>query len=75
MTIDHLHRSIFITNTFANAYPQLHVELWKQFEQQVPVHERTGAYGADNLAYVRWLRKINHPTVNEFLKSYSMQSL
>lgn len=61
-------KAIFITNTFAQAHPEEHLKLWKRFEQEVPFSKRSGAYGVENMAYVRWLRKQNNPTVNEFLK-------
>ncbi len=66
--MDGLSKAIFITNTFAAAHPQEHITFWKQFEKEVPVKERSGAYGADNMAYIRWLRKQNNPLVNQFLK-------
>ncbi len=66
--MDGLSKSIFITNTFAAAHPQEHISLWNQFEKEVPAKERSGAYGADNMAYMRWLREQNNPTVNQFLK-------
>lgn len=62
-------KAIFITNTFAGAYPKTHVELWAQFEKEVPVGQRSGAYGADNLAYVRWLKKQTHPLIRHFLQN------
>lgn len=60
-------QAIFITNTFASAHPKEHVELWRQFEKEVPFSKRSGAYGIDNLAYVRWLRAQRHPLVKQFI--------
>lgn len=72
MSVDHIGRAIFITNTFANAYPEEHIQLWNQFEREVPVNQRSGIYGADNLAYVRWLRKKQIPLVQEFFRNYNV---
>ena len=60
-------KAIFITNTFAAAHPEEHIRLWKQFEQEVPYSQRSGVYGADNLAYIRWLKKQKNPVVLKFL--------
>lgn len=73
MSVDAFGRSIFITNTFANAHPEIHVELWNRFIQDVPKKERSGVYGADNLAYVKWLNTQNNPLVQEFLQTYTIQ--
>jgi hypothetical protein len=66
-------KAIFVTNTFANAHPNEHVALWEQFEKEVPINERSGAYGVDNMAYIRWLRQQNNPIVNQFLKDNIIQ--
>jgi len=67
MSLDTIASSIFITNTFAAAYPEEHLRLWKQFEQEVPFSQRSGTYGADNVAYIRWLKKQKNPVVLKFL--------
>lgn len=67
MSMDAVQKAIFITNTFAMAHPQEHVQLWSQFENEVPVKERSGAYGLDNMAYTRWLKRQNNPVVSQFL--------
>lgn len=36
-------KAIFITNTFAQAHPEEHIKLWRQFEKEVPVSKRSGA--------------------------------
>lgn len=69
MKQDPIAKAIFITNTFAQAHPKEHIALWTQFEKEVPVNKRTGAYGADNLAYVKWLKEQNNPTVMEFTRN------
>jgi hypothetical protein len=66
-------QAIFITNTFAAAHPQEHVQLWSQFEKEVPYSKRSGAYGMDNLAYIRWLRQQSNPFVIEFLSNNILQ--
>lgn len=66
-------QAIFITNTFASAHPQEHVELWTQFEKEVPYSKRSGAYGIDNAAYVRWLKQQGNPVVIEFLNNNIVQ--
>jgi hypothetical protein len=68
MTMESTAKAIFITNTFAGAYPEEHTKLWKQFEKEVPFNKRSGAYGADNMAYMKWIRTQNNPTMNAFLK-------
>jgi hypothetical protein len=73
MSFDAISKSIFVTNTFAQAHPREHVVLWKQFEQEIPVKERSGVYGADNMAYIKWLRTQNNPIVNNFLKDNIVQ--
>lgn len=67
MTPD-VQRSIFATNAFASQYPEEHIELWRQFEEAVPQQKRTGYYGADNAAYIKWLLEIKHPLFNAFLQ-------
>jgi hypothetical protein len=67
MTID---RAIFITNTFADAYPEAHIRLWEQFEKEVPASKRSGHYGADNVAYVNWLKKKNPPEFQQFIQNH-----
>lgn len=73
MSFDAVAKSIFITNTFAGAHPEEHVRLWKQFEQEVPFSKRSGAYGADNIAYVRWLKQQNNPVIKTFLNNDIIQ--
>lgn len=68
MSIDVTGKAIFITNTFAQAHPQEHIKLWAQFEKEVPFKERSGMYGADNQAYVKWLKQQNNPLIQSFLK-------
>lgn len=65
-----INESIFITNTFAKAFPQVHLELWKKFEQEVPFMNRSGHYGAENEAYAKFLKTSNHPAVREFFSSH-----
>lgn len=67
MSLDSISKAIFVTNTFAQAHPKEHVSLWMQFEREVPFSKRSGAYGADNLAYMRWLRTQQNPIVSNFL--------
>lgn len=67
MTVD---RAIFITNIFADYHPEKHVELWTQFEKEVPASKRSGVYGADNLAYVKWLKEKKNPIFMEFIKEH-----
>jgi hypothetical protein len=67
MTID---RAIFITNVFADANPEAHIKLWKQFEQEVPASKRSGHYGADNVAYINWLKKKNPPEFQQFIQQH-----
>jgi len=67
--MDHIQRSIFATNAFASEYPEEHVKLWQQFEKEVPVSKRSGAYGADNAAYIKWLREKKVPTFMNFINS------
>lgn len=66
-------KAIFITNTFAQAHPEDHVRLWHQFEKEVPFSKRSGAYGMDNVAYVRWLRQQQNPIATEFLANNIVQ--
>ncbi|MCD7911081.1 hypothetical protein KC480_06015 [Bacillus velezensis] len=61
-------KAIFVTNTFAQAHPEEHVKLWERFEQEVPASKRSGAYGIENIAYVKWLRELDNPVVRKFLK-------
>lgn len=69
MSLDAVSRSIFITNTFAKAHPEEHIKLWEQFEKEVPFNKRSGAYGADNLAYIKWIRTQDNPVVKQFLSN------
>jgi hypothetical protein len=71
--IEQIAQSIFITNTFAQAHPEEHVQLWNQFEKEIPHNKRSGAYGADNVAYVRWLKGQNNSVVTEFLNGSIIQ--
>lgn len=65
MTLN-INQAIFMTNTFAEANPERHVELWEEFEQEVPVSKRSGYFGADNVAYIAFLRKKQDPTYLAF---------
>lgn len=56
-----IQRAIFATNAFASEYPADHIRLWAQFEQEVARSKRTGYYGADNDAYIKWLREKKDP--------------
>jgi hypothetical protein len=67
LTID---RAIFITNTFADAHPAQHKALWAKFEQEVPAAQRSGFYGSENLAYIKWLKKQNHPVFQRFANEH-----
>ncbi len=60
---------IFATNSFAKEYPDVHVELWEEFEKLIPPADRTGYYGADNVAYIKFLRKSNNPVFDNFYKN------
>lgn len=62
-------RAIFMTNAFASEHPQEHTNLWYQFESETPHKERTGYYGADNVAYIKWLRDKRVPLFTQFLES------
>lgn len=73
MSMEAVAKAIFVTNTFAAAHPNEHVKLWSQFEKEVPASKRTGVYGADNMAYVRWLRTQSNPVVTQFLQEDIMQ--
>jgi len=66
MSID---RAIFLTNVFAQSHPDEHLQLWQQFEQEVPLKERTGAFGSDNLAYIGWLKKKQEPVFIGFVRN------
>ncbi|KAF2421774.1 MULTISPECIES: hypothetical protein [Bacillus subtilis group] len=68
MSMEASAKAIFVTNTFAQAHPEEHIKLWKQFENEVPASKRSGAYGVENMAYVRWLKKLDNPIVREFLR-------
>ncbi|RHW31867.1 hypothetical protein [Oceanobacillus profundus] len=59
MTIE---KAIFITNVFAHSYPDLHTQLWKEFEENVHQSKRSGVFGADKLAYMKWLNEKKHDT-------------
>ncbi|WP_067923760.1 hypothetical protein [Alicyclobacillus shizuokensis] len=63
-------RAIFATNAFADAYPDEHRKLWAQFEQEVPARERKGAYGRENVAYVRWLIQTQNPLFRRFIQEH-----
>ncbi|QHW35786.1 hypothetical protein GZH47_33370 (plasmid) [Paenibacillus rhizovicinus] len=66
MDQNQVNQSIFITNAFASEFPAEHTGLWRQFEKEVPLKDRSGIYGSDNVAYVRWLKNQNHPAYEEF---------
>ncbi len=34
MSMEYISKAIFITNTFAQAHPQEHINLWIQFEKE-----------------------------------------
>lgn len=61
-----IHQAIFMTNTFAESNPQEHVKLWGEFEKEVPYAKRSGYFGADNVAYINYLRKIKAPAFITF---------
>jgi hypothetical protein len=65
-----IQRAIFATNAFADAFPKEHIELWKRFENEVPYKDRSGVYGAENVAYIRWLTKIRHPLFVKFAQEH-----
>jgi hypothetical protein len=73
MSMEITSQAIFITNTFAAAHPEEHVRLWTQFEKEVPFSKRSGAYGMDNVAYIRWLRQQSNPIVSQFLANNIVQ--
>jgi hypothetical protein len=73
MTMQTTAKAIFITNTFAQAHPEEHTKLWQQFEKEVPFSKRSGAYGMDNVAYIRWLRTQNNPVAKEFMAGSIVQ--
>lgn len=73
MSMEVTAQAIFITNTFAQAHPEEHTQLWAQFEKQVPFSKRTGMYGADNYAYVKWLKSQKNPVVVQFLQENIVQ--
>lgn len=64
-----INQAIFMTNTFAKEYPDVHVQLWKEFEQAVPFSQRSGYYGADNVAYIRFLKQKKHPVFVNFFSN------
>lgn len=61
-------KSIFITNIFAQSHPEEHVKLWNRFVKEVPPLKRNGYYGAENDAYVRWLKEQNDPVFDAFVQ-------
>jgi hypothetical protein len=67
MTMELSSKAIFITNTFAEAHPEEHLELWMQFIKEVPYKKRNEFFGSDNIHYVNWLKKQNNPIVMQFL--------
>ena len=38
------------------------MQLWKEFEEDVEPSKRSGVFGADNLAYMKWLNEKKHDT-------------
>ena len=66
--MNHIHKSIFATNIFAEHHPDLHLKLWKEFEAEVPESQRTGYYGSDNVAYVKYLKQKKDPTFLSFIQ-------
>lgn len=72
-TIDFTSKAIFITNTFAQAHPEEHIKLWGQFEKEVPYGKRSGAYGLDNVAYVKWLGQQRNQVAMDFLANNIIQ--
>lgn len=66
MTIE---QAVFITNIFAESHTDLHLSLWEQFKREVPVSQRSGVYGADNLSYIKWLKKQNNSVFVNFIKN------
>jgi hypothetical protein len=63
-------QAIFATNAFADAFPEIHTQLWNQFESEVPHKQRSGYYGADNVAYIRWLKEKKNPVFIRFAQQY-----
>jgi hypothetical protein len=63
-----IQQAIFHTNSFAGDYPEKHTELWHQFEKEVPQAQRSGYYGADNVAYVKWLKEKKDPVYMQFVQ-------
>lgn len=61
-----INQAIFMTNTFAEANKEVHVNLWNDFERDVPVAQRSGYFGADNVAYIMYLRKRKEPLFFDF---------
>lgn len=70
MSLENISKSIFITNTFAQAHPEEHIKLWAKFEEEVPYSQRSGAYGADNLSYIKWLKQQQNPIIKQFLATH-----
>lgn len=71
-----IQKSIFITNTFAGAFPDTHISLWSQFEKQVSQTTRNAFYGAENVEYVKFIKTVDNPDVKEFFAQHliGMQS-
>ena len=61
-------KAIFLTNIFASNHPQEHIQLWAQFEKEVPASKRTGVYGMENKAYISWLKETKNPVFLTFLQ-------
>jgi hypothetical protein len=61
-----IHQSIFTTNAFASEFPTEHTRLWYEFESEVPLKDRSGVYGSDNVAYIKWLVQKKDPAFEEF---------
>jgi hypothetical protein len=62
-----INRSIFITNTFAQLHPREHIFLWDMFQKQVPAAKRRGYYGAENVAYINWLKNRKDKVFVDFI--------
>jgi hypothetical protein len=65
-----IQQAIFITNAFADAYPDEHRRLWGEFEREVPHRERSGVYGKENVAYIKWLSQKKPPLFVQFIKTH-----
>lgn len=63
-----LNKVLFITSIFEQEYPEKHKELWLKFQKEVLTSRNKGVFGADKIAYVKWLKEIQEPTFIKFIK-------